>query len=44
MTETMPLFLSQLSAKGKQPKTISTYESVLRQFALDGRNNRCNSY
>jgi integrase/recombinase XerC/integrase/recombinase XerD len=27
------LFLSQLQAKGKQPKTISTYESVLRQFA-----------
>jgi site-specific recombinase XerD len=33
MTETIPLFLSQLQAKGKQPKTISTYESVLRQFA-----------
>ncbi|MXQ53475.1 phage integrase N-terminal SAM-like domain-containing protein [Shimazuella alba] len=33
MTETIPLFLSQLQTKGKQPKTISTYEIVLRQFA-----------
>jgi site-specific recombinase XerD len=27
------LFLSNLQAKGKQPKTISTYEGVLKQFA-----------
>ncbi|MBA4495439.1 hypothetical protein ACFO25_19195 [Paenactinomyces guangxiensis] len=34
MHDTFNSFLSDLKGKGKQSKTISTYESVLRQFAL----------